>query len=314
MAWTSERIPTQRGRIAIVTGANGGLGLATARELARKGAHVIMAARNRDKAGEARRTIEAVVPEADLEIRELDLASLDSVRAFANGIMADHGRIDLLINNAGVMGIPEQATADGFEMQFGVNHLGHFVLTCRLLPALLKAPAARAVSVTSFARYAGRPVDPDNPHLRGRYSPWRAYNQSKLANVHFAVELQRRLAAAGASVASLVADPGLSHTDLQARSVRETGGGWSQRFWHVLARHAGMSPDGGARPHLRAATDTEARGGELYAPRWMVFGPPVRRRLSGRSLDRDSARTLWETSERETGERFDVAGMVAAAR
>jgi len=309
VVWTPDDIPGQRGRVAVVTGANGGLGLQTAHALARKGAHVIMAARNQDKANQARRAIAADVPDADLEIRELDLASLLSVRACADAVVADHGRIDLLVNNAGVMAVPEQATAEGFELQFGVNHLGHFVLTRRLLPALLEAPAGRIVSVTSFARLTGRPVDPGNPHLRGGYGPWRAYGQSKLANLHFAVELQRRLEAAGASVASLAADPGLSATDLQARSVRETGGGLSQRFWHVAARSVGMPADRGAGPQLRAATDPSARGGELYAPRWGTFGPPVRRRLVGRELDHDAARTLWQISEHETGERFDVSGV-----
>lgn len=310
MAWTQDDIPDQRGRVAVVTGANGGLGLETTRALARKGAHVVMAAHNQDKAKEARRTIEADVADADLEIRELDLASLDSVRACADGILAAHGRIDLLINNAGVMGIPERTTVDGFEMQLGVNHLGHFVLTRRLLPALLKAPAGRVVSVTSYGRVAGRPIDPDNPHLHGRYDPWRAYGQAKLANLHFALELQRRLEASGATIDSLAAHPGLSRTDLQARSVRETGGGFSQRIWHVLARTTGMPADRGVRSLLRAATDPGARGGALYGPRWVTFGPPVRRRLFGPSLDRDAARTLWDVSERETGERFDVAEVV----
>jgi NAD(P)-dependent dehydrogenase (short-subunit alcohol dehydrogenase family) len=306
VAWTPQDIPEQRGRVAVVTGANGGLGLETARELARKGARVVLAARNQDRAEAARRAIAADAPGADLEVRALDLASLGSVRACADGLLADHGRIDLLVNNAGVMGIPEQATAEGFEMQLGVNHLGHFVLTHRLLPALVAAPAARVVSVTSFARLYARPVDPANPHLHGRYTPWRAYNQVKLANLQFAVELQRRLAAAGLGVQSLAAHPGLSNTDLQAHSVRETGGGLSQRFWHVLARLTGMPPARAAWPLLRAATDPDARGGQLYGPRWGTFGPPVRRPLSGRWLG-DAARTLWAVSERETGERFDLA-------
>ena len=313
MAWTPDDIPDQRGRVAVVTGANGGLGLETSRELARKGAHVIMAARNPDKASDARRSIEADVPDAGLEVRHLDLASLDSVRACADGIAADHVRIDLLVNNAGVMGIPEQATAEGFEMQLGVNHLGHFVLTRHLLSVLLKVPAARVVSVTSFGRLTGRRVDPNNPHLHGEYAPWRAYNRSKLANLHFAVELQRRLEAAGATVRSLVVHPGLSHTDLQARSVRETGGGLTQRFWDLLSRYTGTPADRGAHPQLRAATDPHANGGELYAPRWGMFGAPVRRPLFGRSLNRDAGRTLWAVSERETGERFVVSEIVSGA-
>jgi NAD(P)-dependent dehydrogenase (short-subunit alcohol dehydrogenase family) len=314
VAWTPDDIPDQRGRVAVVTGANGGLGLEVTRELARRGARVVMAARDPGKAERACGAVEAEVPGADLELRALDLASLRSVRACADGIAADHGRVDLLVNNAGIMGVPEQATADGFELQLGVNHLGHFVLTRRLLPALLTAPGARVVTVTSFARLGGRPVDPGNPHLRGRYDPWRAYGQAKLANLLFALELQRRLAAAGAGVLSLAAHPGLSHTGLQARSVRETGGGRSQRFWHVLAGVVGMPPAKGAWSLLRAATDPAARGGRLYGPRWGMVGPPVGRAPSGRRLGRDAARTLWEVSERETGERFDVAAIAGRGR
>jgi NAD(P)-dependent dehydrogenase (short-subunit alcohol dehydrogenase family) len=308
VAWTPDDIPDQHGRVAVITGANGGLGLQVTRVLAGRGARVVMAARDKDKANRARRLIAADVPGADLEIRELDLASLGSVRACADGIVDEYRRIDLLVNNAGVMAIPEQATVEGFEMQLGVNHLGHFVLTRRLLPALLTAPAARVVSVTSFARLTGRPVDPDNPHLRGSYDPWRAYGQAKLANLQFAVELQRRLKAAGVRVQSLAAHPGLSHTDLQARSVRESGG-WSQRFWHVLAGGVGMPPAHGAQPLLRAATDPDARGGQLYGPRWGTFGPPVRRPLVGRSLGQAATQILWAVSERETGERFNVAAI-----
>jgi NAD(P)-dependent dehydrogenase (short-subunit alcohol dehydrogenase family) len=312
VAWTPNDIPDQHGRVAVVTGANGGLGLEVTRVLAGRGARVVMAARDAGKASNARRLVAADVPGADLEIRELDLASLGSVRACADGILDAYRHIDLLVNNAGVMALPEQATAQGFEMQLGVNHLGHFVLTRRLLPALLAAPAGRVVSITSFARLSGRPVDPDNPHLRGRYSPWRAYGQAKLANLQFAVELQRRLQATGARVQSLAAHPGLSSTDLQARSVRESGG-WSQRFWHALARGIGMPPARGAQPLLRAATDPDARGGQLYGPRWGMFGPPVRRPVVGRSLGHAATRVLWAVSERETGERFDVAAIVGSA-
>jgi NAD(P)-dependent dehydrogenase (short-subunit alcohol dehydrogenase family) len=312
--WTVELIPDQRGRVAVVTGANSGLGLETTRELARKGAHVVMAVRSRDKGDAARRSVEASLPDAQLEIRQCDLSSLESVRMCADGIAADHGRVDVLVNNAGVMGIPEQTTRDGFEMQLGVNHLGHFVLTRRLLPALVAAGAGRVVSVTSFARLTGRPVRVDNPHLRGNYRPWRAYGQSKLANLQFALELARRLEAAGSSVQSLAAHPGFSHTDLQARSVRETSGGLSQRFWYVMVGAIGSSPAQGALPLLRAATDPHARGGELYGPLWGSSGPPVRRSLLSRSRVERPARQLWELSERETGEPFDVAAIVAGHR
>ena len=305
--WTADDIPDQTGRVAVVTGANGGLGFEVARVLARKGATVVVAARDQEKAHDAQRMIRAESPDATVRLYELDLASLDSVRTCGDRIAAEHRKIDLLVNNAGVMGIPERTTSDGFEMQLGVNHLGHFVLTRRLLHSILEAPAARVVSVTSFARLIGRPVQPDNPHLRGRYGPWRAYNQAKLANVQFAFELQRRLESAGASVLSLIAHPGLAHTDLQARSVAETGGGITQRFWQVAARSIGMSPPQGALPLLYAATDAEARAGQIYGPKWLTFGPPVRRPLVRRPR---GGETLWTVSERETAEAFDVAEIV----
>lgn len=313
MGWSTRDIVDQRGRTAVVTGANGGLGLETARELARAGAHVVLAARDPEKTARAEAAIRDTVPGASLRVQPLDLGDLASVRAAAAGILAAEGRVDVLVNNAGIMAVPEGATADGFERQLGVNHLGHFVLTARLLPALLAGPAGRVVSVTSVARHTGRPVDPGNPHLHGRYDPWRAYGQSKLANLHFAVELHRRLAAEGSSTASLVAHPGFANTDLQSRSARESRTA-SSRFFDVAVHRTGMSPLGGALPSLRAATDPSARSGELYAPAFVNWGPPVRRPLVGRSTDPRPARLLWEVSERETGETFDVAALVAAAR
>jgi NAD(P)-dependent dehydrogenase (short-subunit alcohol dehydrogenase family) len=306
VSWTTADIPSQAGRTAVVTGANGGLGLETARALAAAGAHVVMGARNQEKAADAVADIRRGVPDASLEVVALDLASQASVREAAERILAAHGKIDLLINNAGVMGIPERRTVDGFEMQFGTNHLGHFALTALLMPALLRADAARIVTVTSTAHHMGRAVDPANPHLEGRYTPWRAYGQSKLANFHFGIGLQRRLAAAGAPAASLIAHPGLSNTDLQAVSVEETGGGLSQRFFHWLARHTGMSPREGALPQLRAATDPAAKGGEFYVPRFFNNGAPVRKPILRRiGLDKAIAR-LWEVSERETGLHIDA--------
>ncbi|MFY9849255.1 MAG: oxidoreductase, partial [Trebonia sp.] len=264
VSWSAADIPGQRGRTAVVTGANGGLGLETARQLAAKGAHVVMAVRSQEKAAAAVEEIRATAPDAALELVALDLASQASVRAAAGQIMAAHETIDLLINNAGVMGIPEAKTVDGFEMQFGVDHLGHWSLTALLLPALLRAPGSRIVTVTSTAHHMGRAVDPANPHLRGRYRPWRAYGQAKLANFHFGLGLQRELERGGAGTASLIAHPGLSNTDLQAVSVRETGGGASQRFFLFAARRTGMSAADGALSQLRAATDPAAKGGEFY--------------------------------------------------
>jgi NAD(P)-dependent dehydrogenase (short-subunit alcohol dehydrogenase family) len=314
MTWTTADIPDQSGRTAVVTGANGGLGLETSRALAAAGAHVVMGARNQEKAAAAVEDIRAGVAEASLEVVALDLGSQASVREAAEQILGAHERIDLLVNNAGVMGIPERKTVDGYEMQFGVDHLGHWSLTALLMPALLRADAARIVTVTSTAHHMGRAVDPANPHLEGKYGPWRAYGQAKLANFHFGLGLQRRLAAAGAPASSLIAHPGLSNTDLQAVSVQETGGGRSQRFFHRMAGSGGMSPAEGALPQLRAATDPDARGGEFYGPKWVNSGPPVRKPIF-RRIGMDAAiRKLWQVSERETGIALEVTstGRVAA--
>ncbi len=306
MAWTAADIPDLAGRTAVVTGANGGLGMETARELARHGAHVVMAARDQDKAADAVESIRGEVPDASLEVVEIDLASLESVRAAAATILAEHEAIDVLVNNAGLMAMPERRTEDGFESQLGVNHLGHWALTARLLPAILRAPAARVVTVTSVAHHIARAVGPDNPHLEGSYGPWKAYGRSKLANFHFGIGLQRAFERAGAPAASLIAHPGLTNTDLQARTVREN----ERDFWgstsHALAARAGMNPRQGALSQLRAATDPAAPGGAFYGPRWVSSGAPVRKPVLRRvGLDTAIAR-LWTMSERETGELIDV--------
>jgi NAD(P)-dependent dehydrogenase (short-subunit alcohol dehydrogenase family) len=301
VSWSATDIPDQTGRTAVVTGANGGLGLATARALAAAGATVVIAARNQERATEATGRIRDALPGASLELVELDLSSLASVQKAAGEILAAHQTLDLLVNNAGVMGIPERRTADGFEMQLGVDHLGHFALTARLMPALLAAPAARIVTVTSSAHHIGRAVDPKNPNLDGRYGPWRAYGQAKLANFHFGLGLDRLLRKAGASARSLIAHPGLSNTELQAVSVEETDGGLSQRFFLMLARSVGMSPGEGALSQLRAATDPGAKGGEFYGPLFVNNGPPVRKPVLRRLGMSRAIERLWEVSERETG-------------
>jgi NAD(P)-dependent dehydrogenase (short-subunit alcohol dehydrogenase family) len=185
-------------------------------------------------------------------------------------------------------------------MQLGVNHLGHWTLTALLMPALLAAGGARVVTVTSMARYMSRPIDPANPHLRGAYDPWRAYGQSKLANYHFGLGLQREFERAGVRAASLLAHPGLSHSELQTTAVARGGAGRSGPFWAWMARRTGMSVEAGAMPQIRAATDPQARGGQFYGPRFMSVGPPVQlpvlRRGTGAAID-----TLWAVSERETG-------------
>lgn len=310
MSWNTNDIPDQSGRLAIVTGGNGGLGLETSRALAVRGATVIIGARNLEKAAGAKDQILAETPDAAVDVRELDLASLESIETFAETVAADYDKLDLLFNNAGVMALPERKSADGFEMQFGTNHLGHYALTARLLPLMVNTPGSRIVTVTSTARHFGKPVDSANPHLQGKYDPWRAYGQSKLANLHFAVGLDRLLRQAGAETRSLVAHPGLSNTDLQANTAREGGG----HFWEGLAGRFGMTAEQGALPQLRAATDPTASGGQLYAPRWANFGAAVHRPLFGRSLDTESIDTLFSVSEAETGLTIDVAQAMRESR
>ncbi len=314
MSWTLTDIPDLTGRTAVVTGANGGLGLETTLGLAGAGAHVVMAVRNQEKAAAAMETVRAQHPDASLELVALDLGDLASVAEAAEKILAAHPVIDVLVDNAGVMAMPERRTVDGFEMQLGVDHLGHFAFTAHLLPALLRAEAARVVTVTSTARFLGRPVDPDNPHLDGKYDAWRAYGQAKLANYHFGLGLQRKFAEAGVAAQSLIAHPGLSNTDLQSTTVAEGGGGRAGHFFHGLTQRLGMSPAQGTLSQLRAATDPHARGGELYAPRFAAVGPAVRRPVLRRfDLDKQIDR-LWEVSERETGVRLDVAAALATLR
>ena len=313
MTWTAPDIPDQSGRTALVTGANGGLGLETARELARKGAHVIMAARDQEKAAAAEADIRAELPDASLDVIPLDLGSLASVREASERVLASHDRIDLLINNAGLMAQPERKTADGFEMQFGVNHLGHWVLTAKLMPAVLRAPGSRVVTVTSTAHHMGRAVNPSNPHLHGNYGPWKSYGQSKLANFHFGLGLQKEFERAGVEAASLIAHPGLSNTDLQARTTRENEGDFWGKFFHKMTTTSGMAPPYGALSQLRAATDPGAKGGDFYGPLWVNSGPPVKKpifRVVGMSA---AIAKLWEVSERETGEKLVVEQVAPAA-
>jgi NAD(P)-dependent dehydrogenase (short-subunit alcohol dehydrogenase family) len=312
MAWTARDIPDLTGAVAVVTGASGGLGLETTRALAGAGAEVVMVARDAARTYAAAARIHETDPDASLAILPVNLSSLNSVGVAARTLLASHERVDILVNNAGVMAIPWQRTADGFEMQIGVNHLGHFALTARLLPALLRAPAARVVSVTSTAHHLGRALGP-GVSSPGRYHPWRAYGWSKLANLHFALGLHRLFTTAGVRAASLVADPGLSHTGLQEESARSSGGGRSQRLFAFLAAHAGMTPEQAALPQLRAATDPAARSGEFYAPLLVAGGPPVCRPVLRAGLDQ-AIRRLWTESERATGLTLDIGTLRRAAR
>ena len=302
MAWTETDIPDLSGRTAVVTGANGGLGLQTALALAGAGAHVVLAARDPSKTAAAEARIRGRHPAASLEVVPLDLGDLSVVSAAAQKILAGHDRIDLLVNNAGVMAMPQRTTVDGFEMQLGVDHLGHWALTAHLLPALLRAPAARVVTVTSTARFMGGPLNPADPHMQRKYRAWASYAQAKIANYHFGLGLQQQFARAG--VARV--EPDRPPRAVEHRPAGAVGaGGWRPAgrgaFFETLTARSGMTPVEGARPQLRAATDPRAQGGELYAPRFGSHGPAVRRPILRRFDLQKQIDVLWQVSERETG-------------
>jgi NAD(P)-dependent dehydrogenase (short-subunit alcohol dehydrogenase family) len=301
--WTAERLPDLHGRTAVVTGATGGIGGSVARELARAGALVVIAARDSAR-GEARaQEIRAAVPAAQVEVRRLDLASLAAVRAFAEGYAGAHEGPDLLINCAGVMAVPEQRTEDGFELQFGVNHLAHFALTGLLLPTMKNRVGARVVTVSSLNHQWGR-IDWDDPQQTRRYKAWRGYNQSKLANLLFAFELDRRLRAAGAAAESLAAHPGYTDTGLQGR----VGGAAVRVVLQVTNRLFGQAPDMGALPVLYAAAAPGVPGGSYIGPRRFgeTRGHPALARASAAARDPALAARLWALSEELTGVSFPV--------
>jgi protochlorophyllide reductase len=288
MGWIPADIPDLTGRRAIVTGANAGLGLEVAHGLAAHGAEVVLACRNTAKAEAAAAALRARTPGAVVEVGALDLADLDSVAEFAAG---QAGRLDLLVNNAGLMAIDEARTAQGVEMQFGVNHLGHFALTAQLLPLLLATPGSRVATMSSMGHRSARGEAPP-----ARYNRWQAYFHSKLANLLFTAELQRRLAAAGAATIAVAAHPGASNTDLGTE-----GSGLSNRALRLVPL-IGQSAERGARPMLRALTDPGVRGGEYYGPRFLAFGAtPVRETPTRAARDAAAARRLWERSVQLAG-------------
>ena len=289
MAWKTQQIPNLSGRIAVVTGATSGLGLASARELADHGAHVVMTARNAARGEQALATVKAAVPTASVEVRPLDTSSLASVRAFAESW---EGPLDILLNNAGVMAVPYSLSPDGFELHIATNHLGHFALTGLLLPALESASAARVVTVSSQA--AKQPATSFGDLVGDTdYNKWKAYARSKLANLLFALEFQRRLTVAGSSVSSLAAHPGMAATGLFT--------GDSDRMASIV-KVVGQSADAGALPQLRAATDPNARGGEYYGPSFaQLRGAPKKVAPGKAAADPVAARSLWSQSESLTG-------------
>lgn len=307
MPWTLEQIPDQSGRVYVVTGANSGIGFEAAVALAQKKAHVVLACRSPQRAEEALASLRSRAPGASAELRALDLASLKSVRAFAEACAAAHPRLHGLINNAGLMAIPYTRTEDGFEMQLGTNHLGHFALTGLLLPTLLAIPGSRIVTVSSTAHRMGE-IHWDDLMGERRYEKWAWYGQSKLANLLFTYELARRLEAKGAPASALACHPGYASTALQHKGPQMEGSKLMSAVMTMGNALLGQSPAMGALPTLRAACDPGAKNGEYYGPRGLVelVGYPVKVGSTKASHDRESQRRLWEESVKLTGVGFDA--------
>ncbi|MBH1933326.1 SDR family NAD(P)-dependent oxidoreductase [Streptomyces sp. AV19] len=298
--WTLDDMPGQHGRTAVVTGANSGIGFVTARELARRGARVVLACRDETRGRAAEELLRQDVPGADVRLARLDLADLASVRAFAEELPEE--RLDLLVNNAGVMALPRRRTVDGFEMQFGTNHLGHFALTGLLLPRLRAAGyGARVVTVSSGMHFLGT-VDPRDVQMDGGYRRWIAYGRSKSANLLFVHELARRLAADGSPLVAAAAHPGYAATNLQTAGVRMEDRPWAERLVRAANRLVAQSADDGALPTLRAATAPDVRQDDFFGPRVMLWrGAPVRSVRARWTRDDRASAGLWAMSERLTG-------------
>jgi NAD(P)-dependent dehydrogenase (short-subunit alcohol dehydrogenase family) len=299
--WTSADIPDQNGRTVLVTGANSGLGLRSAQALAGKGARVLMGCRSETKAKVALDEVRAMAIGPEPEVVRLDLADLASVRAAAEQVDGTVERLDVLMNNAGVMAVPFAETADGFEMQFGTNHLGHFALTGLLLPVLQRAEAPRVVTTSSAAHRTGRMRFDDLDWKQGRYMRWGAYGRSKLANLLFTFELDRRARAAGADLVAVAAHPGYANTHLQATSAGQNP--LKAGFFAVGNMLFAQSDVQGAWPQLYAATMPDVAGGEYFGPDgpFESRGHPRRVGTSSAARDVESARRLWEVSEALTG-------------
>ncbi|MGA4843842.1 oxidoreductase [Streptomyces sp. G45] len=299
--WSAAHIPDQRGRVFVVTGASSGLGLASARALVRKGAHVVLAVRDEDKGLRVAADLTAAQPGALVEVRHLDLADLESVRAFADGLRSDHARLDVLVNNAGVMAPPRTLSAQGHEVQFAANHLGHFALTGLLLDLLAAGRDPRVVTVSSANHRQGR-IAFDDLHGERAYTPMGHYNQSKLANAVFGWELHQRLTAAASPVRSVLAHPGYTATGLQTNGPVAP----VKLLFGRLLKPLAQSPDQGALSLLYAATEPGVAGGQFIGPGGPaeLRGAPTRVRLAPAATDADTGRRLWAVSEELTGVRF----------
>ncbi len=294
--WTVKDIPNQTDRVAIVTGANSGLGYQSSLALAKKGATVVMACRNQKQGQQALDQIKQQVPNARLELASLDLSDLATIHTFATGFKSRHDKLDVLLNNAGIMAIPRGETKDGFEMQLGVNHLGHFALTGLVLENLLNTAHSRVVTTTSLVHAIGR-INFENLQVQRRYTRYGAYAQSKLANLLFAFELQRQLAAIGADVISVAAHPGYANTSLQNTSATASGSLLESLWYPIGNTIMAQSAEMGALPQLYAATAPEIKGGELYGPLFLTRGQPRHDWAIPAAYNRAVAQRLWMVSE-----------------
>ena len=296
--WSTKNISDNSGRTICITGANSGLGLEAARNLVGAGAHVIMACRNVEKAEAAAQSLRS--GKGSVEVRQLDLASLASIRQFSEQLLADGIELDGLMNNAGLMALDQSRTEDGFETQIGVNHLGHFALTGLLLPSLMKRPNSRIVNVSSMGHIPGKIYLDDLMCDRRRYSRWGAYFQSKLANILFTNELERRLRETQSTTIALAAHPGTARTEL-GKSGSSATNLVMRRLTPVLTR-TGVQ---GCEAQVRAMVDPNAIGREYYGPKHQMFGSPVKVTPSKRARNMNDARRLWELSEELTGVRYN---------
>jgi len=305
--WTTDDIPLLANRTAVVTGANSGLGYETALALAKAGAHVVLACRDQTKGGNAEDRIRREFPAADIQLGQLDLADLTSVRKFASEVGAEHDGLDILVNNAGVMAIPRRETAEGFEMQFGTNHLGHFALTGLLLDTLLVRPGARVVTVSSEVARIGRIRFGDLEGTR-RYGKWTAYAQAKLSNQLFTLELDRRARAHGRDLVSVAAHPGYAATNLQAVGPQMSGSSIMAKLTDVANSVFAQPAAAGALPTLYAATEPGVRGGQYFGPDRLLGmrGHPKPVPFVRAAKDQATARRLWEVSEELTGVHFSA--------
>jgi NAD(P)-dependent dehydrogenase (short-subunit alcohol dehydrogenase family) len=300
--WTQNDIPDLTGKVIVITGANSGLGLESSKMLAGKGATIVMACRNMRKAEKAKAEVLAENPNAKLDVMQLDNASLASVKAFADAFQAKYDRLDVLLNNAGVMAIPRTESEDGFEMQLGVNHLGHFALVGQLLDVLTKTPNSRIHNTSSSAAFTGS-INLDDLMGEKSYSRWGAYGQSKLANAAFATELDRRLKAAGHDTISNSSHPGLVMTNLQTNSLDMSGAPFTERvLYRLISPLVAQDISIGVLPQLYASVAPNAKGGVFYGPKtFRVVGYPAEQKCNDALNDAMLLKRFWEKSEELTG-------------